>query len=63
MLKSSPASDLVAEDKCSHNTPRLSLESRVNRLDDELFPFPSEGQSEVGIKLENYLNWYLVPKR
>lgn len=50
MLKSSPISDLIAEDKFSHQTPCPSLESKANRLDNELFPFASAGQSEVGVK-------------
>lgn len=31
-------------------TPCPSLESKVNRLANELFPFASAGQSEVGVK-------------
>lgn len=50
MLKSSSISGLVAEDKRSQQTPCLSLESRANRLDNELFPFASAGQNEVGFK-------------
>lgn len=63
MLEPRPISDLVAEDKRSHQTPFLSLESRASRLDNELFPFASalQGRGKFGLRvLENYLNSYLV---
>lgn len=58
MLKSSPISDLFAEDKSSHETPCLPLESKANRLDNELFLFAAalQGRVKLGLSvLENYL--------
>lgn len=59
MLKSSPVSDLVAEDKCSHQTPCLSLESRAKIMSCSLLLLQARVKLGLSV-LENCLNWYLV---